>query len=368
MLKSLPVPMYHYISAWPNSIAVAPEVFESHLEAMSTAGYRGVSLDEAETYLRDGRDLPKGSVLITFDDGFLDNFVYAWPLLEKHGHKATVFAVTNKIVTEDHPRPTLKDVWEGFVGMNELPQANIQGPRSGRDGLRVRTDLFFSWKEARMMESSGVVQIAAHTHTHRSVFTGPEFQKLFKPGVRRRTFDRIDQRVVYGLPNFNRGPAMANEAFLPSDELYELITSTVPQDYDGAKAYFAEPGREEELIRRLRALPAESLGRLETPEEFRARLTGDLTECRTILERELGHAVSTLAWPWGEFSKESLEIAQDLGFSVFFTTARGPNLGGRSADAAYRFKAKNRSAKWMLSRLGIYSKPLVARVYGTLHR
>ncbi|BBD06912.1 polysaccharide deacetylase family protein [Desulfovibrio ferrophilus] len=366
MLKSLPVLMYHYISSWPNSIAVAPEIFESHLEAMTSAGYTGISLVEAEEYLRDGRELPKGSALITFDDGFLDNFVYAWPLLEKHGHKGTVFTVTNKIVSEQNPRPSLKDVWEGFVGMNELPQANLPG-RGGSDGLRVRTDLFFSWKEARLMEASGVMSIAAHTHTHRSVFTSSSFEKLFKPGIRRRTFDRIDQNVIYGLPDFSRGAAMANEAFLPSEELYGIISSIVPQDYDSAKRFFADPAKHEDIMRRIRELPAERLGRMETPEEFQTRLRADLTTSKEILEREMGHPVSTLAWPWGEFSKEALEIAKELGFSVFFTTALGPNLPGKSADAAYRFKAKNKSAKWMLSRLGIYSKPLMARVYGTLH-
>ncbi|MBU1003781.1 MAG: polysaccharide deacetylase family protein [Proteobacteria bacterium] len=368
MLKSLPVLMYHYISSWPNSIAVAPEVFESHLEAMTQAGYRGISLAEAEAYLRDGRELPKGSALITFDDGFLDNFVFAWPLLEKHGHKGTVFTVTNKIVDEEHPRPTLKDVWEGYVGMNELPQVNIHGGRTGGEGVRVRTDLFFSWKEARLMENSGVMSMAAHTHTHRSVFTGPNFKTLFKPGVRRRTFDRIDQYVIYGLPDFRRGAALANEAFLPSEELYGIISATVPQEYDAAKRFFADPGREEEIMRRIQDLPPERLGRMETPAEYEARIRADLTLCKQIQERELGRPVHSLAWPWGEFSKQALDIAKELGFSVFFTTALGPNLPGKSADAAYRFKAKNKSAKWMISRLGIYSKPLTARVYGTLHR
>ena len=108
MFKSLPVAMYHYVSSWPNPIAVDPDVFESHLQALTRAGYHSVSLAEAEECLRDGRELEQGAVLLSFDDGFLDNFVNAWPLLEKHGHKATVFTVTNKIVVDDMPRPTLK--------------------------------------------------------------------------------------------------------------------------------------------------------------------------------------------------------------------------------------------------------------------
>ena len=367
MFKSLPVAMYHYVSSWPNPIAVDPDVFESHLQALTKAGYHSVSLAEAEECLRDGRELEQGSVLLTFDDGFLDNFVNAWPLLEKHGHKATVFTVTNKIVVDDMPRPTLKDVWSGFVGMDELPMVNAP-TRTTRDGLRVRRDLFFSWKEARLMESSGVVSMGAHTHTHRSVFTGPRYGKLFNPAmVRRRTFDRLDHEILHGLPDFERGPAMAHEAFMPSDELYDLIRETVPQDYDGAKAFFADPAKAQGLEKAIAALPPERLGRLETEDEFRARLHSEIATCKEIMERELDREVHSLAWPWGVFSAEALDEAKKLGFSVFFTTAVGPNIPGKCADAAHRFKARNRSAKWFLSRLGIYSRPLMAKAYGLIH-
>jgi len=358
--------MYHYISSWPNPIAVDPDVFESHLEGLTKAGYRGISLVEAQTFLRDGRALPDKSVLITFDDGFLDNYIYAWPLLVKHGHKGTVFAVTNKVVEEGLPRPTLSDVWSGFVGMEELPQVNTPYNKT-REGLRVRTDLFFSWQEARLMEDSGILSVAAHTHTHRSVFTSPKFDKIFLPGNRRRTFDRIEQDVIFGLPNFERGPAMAHRAFLPSEEIYALIRTLVPQDRLEARDFLSNSGNELAVLKALKELPPERLGRMETDDEFRARLHQDLATCHNALVQNLGHPVHTLAWPWGKYSPEALEIAKALGFSVFFTTELGPNLPGKSANAAHRFKAKNKSAKWLLSRVGIYSKPLAARVYGKLH-
>lgn len=365
MQKSLPVLMYHYISSWPNPIAVDPDVFEAHLEGLTKAGWRGVSLAEAETYLREGRALPDKAALITFDDGFLDNFVYAWPLLTKHGHKGTVFAVTNKIVGGGLPRPTLSDVWSGFVGMEELPQVNTPYNKT-REGLRVRTDLFFSWQEARLMEDSGVVSVAGHTHTHRSVFTGPRFEKLFSPGGRRRTFDRVEQAVVPGLPDFERGPAMARRAFLPSDEVYDLVREMVPQERGAGREFLGRPGNEQAVVKKLKALPTKRLGRMETGEEFRERLRADLAACHDTLIQNLGHPVRTLAWPWGAYCPEALEIAKRLGFTMFFTTKVGPNPPGKSADAACRFKARNKSAGWLLSRVNIYSKPLLARVYGKM--
>ncbi|WMW66140.1 polysaccharide deacetylase family protein [Nitratidesulfovibrio liaohensis] len=105
-LKSLPVLMYHYVSRKKNSIAVHPDTFETHCRAMRRAGWTGIGLAEAEAYLLGEAPLPPRSALITFDDGFLDNYVYAWPILKKYGHKGVIFAVAGKL-EQGAPRPTL---------------------------------------------------------------------------------------------------------------------------------------------------------------------------------------------------------------------------------------------------------------------
>ena len=77
---------------------------------MAEHGWRGIGLDEAEAFLLEGAPLPPRSLLITFDDGYLDNYVYAWPILRKYGHKGVVFAVTDRMEAEKKRRPTLADV------------------------------------------------------------------------------------------------------------------------------------------------------------------------------------------------------------------------------------------------------------------
>ena len=79
--------MYHYVSSFPGAIAVSPEHFEDQCRGMAKHGWRGIGLDEAEAFLLKGAPLPPRSLLITFDDGYLDNYVYAWPILRKYGHK-----------------------------------------------------------------------------------------------------------------------------------------------------------------------------------------------------------------------------------------------------------------------------------------
>lgn len=366
MLKSLPVLMYHYISSWPNSIAVDPEVFESHLTAMTEAGYRGISLDSAVAYLRDGKPLPKKSVLITFDDGFLDNYVTAWPLLRQHGHKGTIFAVTNKIGHDEHPRPTLSDVWDGYINYEQLPPVN-KPFRTNQEGLRIRTDMFFSWKEARAMEADGTMSIAGHTHFHRSVFKSSSFSSLYAPGVRKRTFDRIDEKVIYGLPRFEDGPSMQHRAFRPSDALYEFIENEVPQDKHEAHEYFRDEKRKRKLLEQLKTLPESQLGRYESQNEFEERVYEELRTSHRVLEQELGRPANVLAWPWGASCEASVRIAEEIGFSVLFTTKVGPNPPSVTANHAHRFKVRNKSAAWLKSRLRMYSNTWVAKAYGMIH-
>ena len=367
MLKSLPVLMYHSISPWPNPITVAPEVFEEHLAAMNEAGWKGIGLEEAVDYLAKGWDLPDKTCLVTFDDGYLDNHVFAAPLLRQHGHKGVVFAVTGKLVDEALPRPTLEDVWNGFVDMRDLPQMDAQYARSGQ-GLRVRRDLFMSWKEARAMDQGGVMAVEAHSHRHRSVFTSPRFDTLMAPALRRRTFDRLDHEIVFGLPDFQRGPALGGPAFLPSEELYAFVRGRVPQERGQAREFFERGDDGQALLKEVQGWAPARLGRMESERETVLRMRTELMTCRDALQAGLGRAPRALAWPWGAACPTALDQGRELGFEVFFNTDTGPNPPARRPEHVHRFKARNKGGKWLMGRLRLYAKPLMAKAYSLVRK
>ncbi len=105
----LPILMYHYLSAPPaganiyrQDLSVPPDLFAEHLDALSTAGYTTVSLYDLLEHLTQGAPLPEKPVIITFDDGYRDNYVNAFPLLRAHGMTATFFVITDFI---DEERP-----------------------------------------------------------------------------------------------------------------------------------------------------------------------------------------------------------------------------------------------------------------------
>ena len=102
----VPILMYHHLSVdVTNSEMVSPEQFEAQIRALSEAGYTGVSFDELQAYVLRGEPLPEKPVVITFDDGYRSNYTLAYPILQKYGMKATIFAIGVSFGT-DHYKDT----------------------------------------------------------------------------------------------------------------------------------------------------------------------------------------------------------------------------------------------------------------------
>lgn len=358
--RSLPVFMYHYVSRAPSSIAVTPETFEAQCRGLADRGWRGVSLAEAEAYLRDGVPLPERSVLFTFDDGFLDNAVYAAPLLRRYGHHGVIFAVTERLLAGPECRPTLDDLAAGACTAEDLPAVDqVFAPHAL--GYQQRHDKFLSWDEARRLESSGMA-IAAHSARHLAVFASPDWTKLHQPGPRHNTFYRVDGTVLWGLPRFKERPALHSRAFIPSDTLLTTVRRLVPQETAEAYDFFQNQNRVAHVVTRLRQLTPEELGRYETDAEQVERMGRELALCAATLTKELGHPVASFCWPWGGSSPLALSLARDLGFSVFYTTSPGANPPAAPL-AVHRFKVRDKGPSWLSLRSSIYANPLFASIY-----
>src|SRR3989304_8070692 len=95
--RGLTILTYHSIS---NEIepdeTVTPEEFERQLQYIKE-NYRVISLEEAIEYLQTDFGKISGSIVITFDDGYSDNYYNAYPLLKKHDFPATIFLISDFI-------------------------------------------------------------------------------------------------------------------------------------------------------------------------------------------------------------------------------------------------------------------------------
>ena len=100
-VASMPILMYHYISVPPAgsdryrlSLSVTPANFDAQMAYLKQAGYHAVTLYDLYAYLAQGQALPDKPVILTFDDGYVDAFTQAMPILHKYGFVGTFFVLT----------------------------------------------------------------------------------------------------------------------------------------------------------------------------------------------------------------------------------------------------------------------------------
>ncbi|MGC8500171.1 MAG: polysaccharide deacetylase family protein [Leptospirillia bacterium] len=118
---NIPVLYYHRVSPMADpQTGVTPEVFRRQMEILAALGYVGVTLDRALSWAGEGGRPETGTarpgrtpIALTFDDGYLDNYEHAAPILEERGFRATIYFVSERMgkrvdwtkdpVWRDHP-------------------------------------------------------------------------------------------------------------------------------------------------------------------------------------------------------------------------------------------------------------------------
>lgn len=153
---SVPVLMYHHVSPSEGAITASPRNFEDHLAWLARNGYCSLTTEEFAAHLA-GEPVSEKSILITFDDGYLDNWVHAFPLLKKYGYKAAIFLVTSWI-GEGPARP--------LAGQPQAPETPAHGECERRIAAGDADSVMLRWSEVKAMQESGLVEFHSHTHTH----------------------------------------------------------------------------------------------------------------------------------------------------------------------------------------------------------
>lgn len=95
--NGIPVLLYHHVNnnhIHMPTLTVSVREFDRQMGALEAAGFHTISLDSLIAYMKGEQvDLPDKPIIITFDDGYEDNYSTAFPILKKHGFKAAVFVV-----------------------------------------------------------------------------------------------------------------------------------------------------------------------------------------------------------------------------------------------------------------------------------
>ena len=163
-MRPVPVLMYHHVSPHKGDmVSTAPDVFEWQMRRMKEAGYRSLDASELLGVISGEYSPQERCALITFDDGYLDNFVYAFPVLKKYGIRALIFAVTDWVdgaEDEGMPRGALLDEFK------KSPPTHDGCKRLMEKGSHSLVSI--DWAMASERKASGLIEIGSHMKSHRS--------------------------------------------------------------------------------------------------------------------------------------------------------------------------------------------------------
>lgn len=139
---ALPIIMYHSVlkdTSKSGKYVITPDAFERDLKFLQSSGYTAVFMSDVIDYVKSGKELPPKPIVLTFDDGHLNNKTYILPLLEKYNQKAVI-----SIVGEYTQR------------FSDSPDENP-------------SYAYMSWKNVREVIDSGRVEIQNHSYNMHSL-------------------------------------------------------------------------------------------------------------------------------------------------------------------------------------------------------
>lgn len=121
--KKIRVLMYHRIlprgvTAYGNELFLDKEMFRQQLALLDRWGYTAITFQDYHLILEGQLDFPRKPVILTFDDGYLDMFENAYPLLEEYGMRAVVFVLADRTIRTN--------TWEPHHAASKAPLMNEQ--------------------------------------------------------------------------------------------------------------------------------------------------------------------------------------------------------------------------------------------------
>ena len=202
--QTVPILCYHRFGGAANKMSVSPSNFAAQLEWLTTNDYHVIRLSQLVGFLQGREALPKRAVVITIDDGYESVYRHALPALRKYKVPATLFAYTD------------------FLGAGDA----------------------LTWPQLQEMASSGLVDIQAHSKSHRNLIerSAGETDERYRQNMEAEVKvprEVLEKRLPVKVRYYAYPYGDANELVLDilGRQHYELAVTVNP----GGNGFFAQP-------------------------------------------------------------------------------------------------------------------------------
>ncbi len=314
---SIPIFCYHNVSEIDGH---TPERFAEHLDAILDAGWQTLSGRDLLAVVRGQKKAPRKSVVLTFDDGHLSNWLTVVPELTRRSMTGTFFALTDFIAP-------------GAVRTRDSAPAMKIMPEAFKDAL-LNNDYaqFINEDEIRAMLDQGM-EVFSHGCRHQGTF------RTMRPLARMgETHARWPAWSIYpgynpDWPTFDDASAYVYDGFRP-----------VHNGTDMPRFVMRTPQERLELCRRDFA---RSIKRIRELNEYDEQL---------------------FCWPWGQFCDDAQAELAKAGYVGAFTLERWVNAKGTNPFRLNRLGVgRPKTGSWIQARLRMYGSDPTARIFFKLH-
>jgi peptidoglycan/xylan/chitin deacetylase (PgdA/CDA1 family) len=143
----VPIILYHWIATSPidSQYYVPPEKFDEEMKLLHDWGYTTITTEMLIKAITEGADLPPRPILITFDDGHLNNYTNAFPIMQKYGFTGVLYIIVNYMGTDNYMNADqIKEMaaagWEvGSHSISHLDLTSLEPYRQRREVVESRT-------------------------------------------------------------------------------------------------------------------------------------------------------------------------------------------------------------------------------------
>lgn len=312
---SIPVFCYHNVSDVDGH---SPDRFADHLDAILDAGYRTISSLDLLKVVRGEMKAPRKSVVLTFDDGHISNWLDVVPMLEQRGMTGTFFTLPHFTVPGDVRTES---------NYTRMPDAFRAAHMDGD------CSQFCNESELRAMLDKGM-EVFSHGCRHEGIF------RTLRP------------YAAMGQPHAHWGAWSIYPEFNEQYPTFDVASGYV---YDGFQPRF-DTGDAPRFVTR-------------TPQERLEFCRRDFRESYEWFREFNGCDDQLFCWPWGQFCDDAEAELKKAGYAGAFTLERWANAKGTDPFRLNRLGVgKSKSGKWVQTRLRMYGSDPTARVFFKLHR
>jgi peptidoglycan/xylan/chitin deacetylase (PgdA/CDA1 family) len=228
-------------------VSTTPGEFETQMKFVSKH-FNVITFRRLAEYRKMGR-FPKNALIITFDDGYRDNYTTAYPVLRKYGLSATIFLTTGYIETSklfwwdkvayiikktgereaelsvngaiyrfglsslEHEKKTILEIIKILKSLKKEEQSHILH-QMGKQ-LNVNIDgsagegVLLTWKEIREMSCNGI-EFGSHSVNH------PIFSTI--------SYTEMENELISSRKEIEKNISLSPVAFAYPDGYYDMLT------------------------------------------------------------------------------------------------------------------------------------------------